>query len=108
MKPIDIKQVKERIGLNKKIFLKLINMFREEFPHKLKALKASIDENDFNKIQEIGHHIKGSSANLCLPYLQIESSRMETAGQEKDIQKAQKAYQNLNKEFEHFNNLTYS
>lgn len=101
--PIDLNQVMKRLDHDKDFFYELLNIYREEFPAKIQELEKSIAEKKFKLIQEIGHFLKGSSANLGLTYLQEESSKMEQAGKEKDIHKAEKAFKNLNKEFDDLN-----
>jgi len=101
--PIDLADVLRRIGNDKEFLYELLEMYRNDFPVKIKALKKSIIDRNFRKIQEIGHYLKGSSANLSLTFLENTSFVLECAGKEKDIEKAKKALQNLNKEFDNLN-----
>ncbi|MFW6140652.1 MAG: Hpt domain-containing protein [Acidobacteriota bacterium] len=101
--PIDLDQVMERVGQDRDFLFDLLKIYREEFTEKLKSLEQSIAERKYNSIQELGHYLKGSSANLGLIDLQKVSFSMECAGKEKDIKKAQKALKNLNKEFDILN-----
>jgi len=101
--PIEIDQVMKRVGQDKDFLHELINIYIEEFSEKIKILEKSIAEKDYSVIQETGHYLKGSSANLSLTYLEKESYNMEYAGKKKNIHKARKSFKNLNKEFELFN-----
>jgi len=98
--PIDFKQVMQRVEQDKEFLYELLGLYIEEFPETIKKLEQSIAGKKHDLIQELGHYLKGSSANLGLIGLQKESSVMECAGREKDVSKAQKALKNLNKEFD--------
>jgi HPt (histidine-containing phosphotransfer) domain-containing protein len=101
--PIDLTDVLRRIGNDREFLYELLEMYINDFPAKIKALKKSIIDRNFRKVQEIGHYLKGSSANLSLTFLENISFVLECAGKEKDIEKAEKALQNLNKEFDNLN-----
>jgi len=98
--PIDFKPVMQRVEQDKEFLYELLDLYTEEFPKTIKKLEQSIAGKKYDLILELGHYLKGSSANLGLIDLQKESSVMECAGREKDIIKAQKAFKNLIKEFD--------
>lgn len=97
--PIDLERVMERVGQDKEFLYKLLNIYTEDFPEKIKELEQSIAEKKYDSIQELGHYLKGSSANLGLIELEKESFTMERAGKEKDIQKAQNTLKKLHNNF---------
>ena len=74
-------------------------MYLEEFPERHTQLQEAIQQKEFNLILELGHSLKGSSANLSLIFLQEASFQMEMAGKERDIEKAKKALSLLEQEF---------
>ncbi|UCE21047.1 MAG: Hpt domain-containing protein [Candidatus Aminicenantes bacterium] len=97
--PIDFSSLLERVGGDKSLLKELLDLYLEEFSEKHAQLRAAIQQNKFDLILELGHNLKGSSANLSLIFLQDASFQMETAGREGDIEKAKKALSLLEEEF---------
>jgi len=98
--PIDRAEVLDRIGGDPDFLKELLGIYSEEFVQRAKELRAAIDGQNFQAIQELGHSLKGSSANLSLPGLRWAATDIEMAGRERDIQKAKGSYAGLEKEFE--------
>ena len=67
---------------------------------KIEGLQDAIDKEDFVSMQELGHSLKGSSANLSLPYLQEAALEMESAGRNRNIDQARGALGTLGQEFQ--------
>ncbi len=97
--PLDFDSALERTGGDKDFLYELIDMYMEDFMPKYDELKKAIKEEDFTAIQETGHYLKGSAANLSLSFLKDAALQMELAGEEKDIKKAQETLDDLKKEF---------
>jgi HPt (histidine-containing phosphotransfer) domain-containing protein len=98
--PINRAEALDRIGGDPDFLKELLGIYSEEFVLKAKELRAAIDGQEFQTIQELGHSLKGSSANLSLPGLRQAAMDIETAGREKNIQKAKESFACLEKEFE--------
>lgn len=98
--PIDLESALDRTGNDEDFLYELINIYVDDYEEKQQELKTAIEQEDYSQIQEIGHSLKGSSANLSLTYMQAASLDMEMAGREKDIQKAQESLKKLESEFE--------
>jgi len=97
--PIDYPSALARIGDDASFLSELLELYTLDFEAKCQKLGSAIEAEDFPAIQELGHSLKGASANLSLPFLQRASYDMETAGRDKDIQKAQESLSELQKEF---------
>ncbi len=97
--PIDYPSVLERIGGDESFLEELLNIYIEDFSKKCSQLKEAIEQKEFDLIHEIGHSLKGSSANLSLTLHHQASSQMETAGKERNIDEASIALDLLEKEF---------
>ena len=97
--PIDIPSALERIGGDKAFLFDLVNIYIEDFIDKFEKLRAAVKEENFETIKDIGHNLKGSSANLSLPILQEISYQIEIAGKEKNIEKAKENLSLLKEEF---------
>jgi HPt (histidine-containing phosphotransfer) domain-containing protein len=107
---IDLPSVLERIGGDEAFLQELIKIFLSEFDLKLSQLEKAASEDDFRSIQEIGHNIKGSAANLSLLELQKIAYALETCGRQSDksgclenINKLKTARQKLLEQLKYFN-----
>ncbi len=98
--PIDYTEVLERIGGDRVFLEELLKIYVEECDQKLRAIKEATARQDFSLIQQLGHSLKGSSANLSLTFLQKVSFSLEVAGKEKNIALARTALAALEKEFD--------
>lgn len=97
--PIQKAEVLERIGGDASFLEELLTLYDEEFATKTEALESALRKKNFASLENLGHGLKGSSANLSLPGLQEASYRMETAGREKDIAAAKTAMAELKREY---------
>jgi HPt (histidine-containing phosphotransfer) domain-containing protein len=98
--PINRAEALERIGGDPDFLKELLGIYSDEFVLKVKELRVAVNGQKFQAIHELGHSLKGSSANLSLPGLQQAATDIEMAGWEKDIQKAKDSFAGLEKEFE--------
>ena len=97
--PIDIPSALERIGGEESFLFDLIDIYIEDFIDKFEKLKAGVKEENFDTIKDIGHNLKGSSANLSLPILQEISYQIEISGKERNLKKAKENLSLLEEEF---------
>jgi len=97
--PIDFSSSLERLEGDELFLKELLGIYIEDFPKKYGSLKDAINHENFKVIQEIGHCLKGSSANLSLNLLKETGFQMELAGREKNIEKAKTTFIELKKEF---------
>jgi HPt (histidine-containing phosphotransfer) domain-containing protein len=98
-KPIDLPSALERVDNDKEFLDSLLDMFQEDFAEKSGLLQAAVSAKDFRAIGEIGHSLKGASANLSLLPLQEACFRMEKAGREQDIRLAEDTLSLMEEEF---------
>jgi HPt (histidine-containing phosphotransfer) domain-containing protein len=97
--PIDFPSVLERVGDDKEFLDSLLDMFSEDFVEKSGRLREAVSGRDFSAVREIGHSLKGASANLSLLPLQEACFQMEKAGRDKDPRLAEEALVTMDKEF---------
>ncbi len=93
--PINYPEVLERIGGDREFLEELLKIYFLEFGEKRSQTEAALRGSDFVLLQEIGHSLKGASANLSLPSLRRDASALEAAGREKNIDKARQALVSL-------------
>jgi HPt (histidine-containing phosphotransfer) domain-containing protein len=98
--PIDYAEVLERIGGDVDFLGELLKIYFEEFAEKRRLIQEALERNDFNSIRELGHSLKGASANLSLVSLRNASWQLEIAGREEKSSNAQTASRWLVAEFE--------
>jgi HPt (histidine-containing phosphotransfer) domain-containing protein len=98
--PIDYPSALARIGNDESFLAELLDLYKMDFEAKIEGLQNAIDQEDFVSLQELGHSLKGSSANLSLPFLQKAAVDMETAGRDKNLDKAKSALSSLDQEFQ--------
>jgi HPt (histidine-containing phosphotransfer) domain-containing protein len=98
-KPIDLPSALERVDNDKEFLNSLLDMYQEDFAEKSGLLQAAVSAKDFSAIREIGHSLKGASANLSLLPLQEVFSRLEKAGRDQDIRLAEETLPLMEEEF---------
>jgi HPt (histidine-containing phosphotransfer) domain-containing protein len=98
--PIDFPTVLERIGGDTSFLKDLLDLYFQEFSEKRNLLEEALARGDSTQIQEVGHSLKGASANLSLAPLQGLALVIEMAGREKDLEKARQAIGALSPEFQ--------
>lgn len=98
--PIDYSEVLDRIGGDRVFLNELLKIYNQEYEEKRDRLKRAIATENFFLIQELGHSLKGSSANLSLSLLRKAAYAIELAGRESDINKAHSALLSLENEFQ--------
>jgi HPt (histidine-containing phosphotransfer) domain-containing protein len=98
--PIDFPSALARIGDDESFLQELLELYKMDFEAKIEGLQNAIDQEDFVTIQELGHSLKGASANLSLPFLQKAAYDMESAGRDKNLHKARGALGDLGQEFQ--------
>jgi len=98
--PIDYAEGLERIGGDVDFLGELLKIYFEEFAEKLKLIQEAVERSDFISIRELGHSLKGASANLSLVSLRKASLFLETAGREERLNNAQTASRRLDTEMQ--------
>lgn len=99
---IDYSSVLERIGGDKEFLNELIQIYMEDFDSTFNSLVQAVSSQDFTSIQELGHSLKGSSANLSLIQLREKASQVEIAGVDQNLELAQQGTSGLKTEYERF------
>ncbi len=97
--PIAYQFALERVGGDESFLEELLALYFEDFPKKMEQLQMAIEQKKFELIRKLGHGLKGSSSTLSLTFLQEASFKMEIAGGDKNIVKANKALAFLKQEF---------
>lgn len=89
----------ERIGGDESFLKELFNLYVQDFGARYVHLQKAVRQKDFRQIEELGHSLRGASANLSLSSLQKVSLDLEIAGKKKNIHKAKEMLSLLEREF---------
>lgn len=84
--PIDLADALDRMGGDASFLGELLKIYFQEYAEKKRHLEEAIARHEYVRVRELGHSLKGASANLSLPRLQKVAFALETAGLEKKIQ----------------------
>ena len=98
--PLNRAEVMERIGDDASFLEELLTIYHEEFAEKSPALAEALNKGDAKAVREIGHYLKGASANLSLPGLQAAAWTIEKSGAGNKLDDAKAAYQVLLAEYD--------
>jgi HPt (histidine-containing phosphotransfer) domain-containing protein len=83
----------------------IIEDFLKQIPENLFAVKNALNKKDLQLIKREGHTIKGASGNVGALTLQEIGGQIETAGEEKDLDKARSLVQELDTQLEILKNI---
>ena len=86
--PIDMEDALARIGGDEDFLRELLELYVEDFSSRYVLLDKAVRGGDLKAVAELGHTIKGSSANLSLPSLRKQAFNLEKAGKNGDLGKA--------------------
>lgn len=98
--PINKAEALERVGDDESFLEELLTIYQEEFTEKSPVLAEALANGDAKAIREIGHYLKGASANLSLTGLQAAAWTIEKSGAESRIEDARAAHPILLAEYE--------
>jgi len=87
--PIDLASALERTGGEMDFLSELVDMYMEDFEEKYAAIKDAVYQKDVERLRELAHSLKGSSANLGLKPLQETFFLLEMAGRDNNLLDAQ-------------------
>lgn len=97
--PIDVADALARVGDDREFLRELMGIYEEDLATRIAGLHGALARGDLKAVEQIGHAIKGSSANLSLPALRDRASAIELAGKAGDATKARTNLDGLEKEF---------
>jgi PAS domain S-box-containing protein len=95
----DIQTLYER-GMDKDLARSLIQIFLEDMPKQIEALRASIEKGELDRISWYAHNIKGTSANIGGMSLSTIAAEIEKAGNKSQIDEISADMAELEKQYE--------
>lgn len=61
---IDLVEVLERVQNDRELLIELFDIFSEDYPAKVVAIKEAVAKKDFIQIRDVAHSMKGASGNI--------------------------------------------
>ncbi len=82
------------------LFVELVELFLEDTPPRIHALVAALAQNDATALERAAHALKSSAANLGALELSVLFRDIESAGREKNLQRAKPLVARTSEEFQ--------
>lgn len=79
---IDMAQLMLRVGEDRELLRELIELFRQDFPNQLEALRQSAGAGEMNRLARVAHTLKGMLANLAAMQAAGAAARLEQIGKQ--------------------------
>ena len=73
-----------RLKGDKEFLLTLLEVYREDLPDKLSAIRSGLDKGDLDAVQRAAHSLKGASATVGATAMREVAYAMETAARNGD------------------------
>ena len=96
----DHQELLKRVGGDEDLSRELLEMFLEEFPHKLEEIKKALKEEEAPMVARVAHTIKGSSANIGANTIREAALEMEIASKDLNLNLANTLVDKIQGEFE--------
>lgn len=74
------------------LFQELVNMFRDNYPAELSALRDAIGRRDSDALRRVSHHLKGTLGALAAGPARHAALRLENLGSRADFDPAPAVY----------------
>jgi len=97
--PLDLDDALPRVDGDVDFLASLLDIFEEDFETRAASLAVALNRGDLGAAADIGHAIKGASANLGLPFLHGRAMDLEKAARSGDARTAKTSFASLEREF---------
>ena len=77
------KKALEELGIPDDLYEELLKTFTVQLEEVIQQLEAATGSEDFDKITERAHFLKGSAGNLRVEEVYLQAVKIETAGKQK-------------------------
>ncbi len=93
--PFDWDKAIEQVGGSEAMIVDLAQLFREESPKIMQAIRTSIDEKDLPEVRRNAHTLKGSARIFAAEPAVEAAFRIEIMGRDKDLAQVEEAWDHL-------------
>jgi HPt (histidine-containing phosphotransfer) domain-containing protein len=94
----DVADVLQRLGGDEQLLVRVIDLFLEDCPVRLTAIREAVDARSPERIRTEAHALRGSAANLSTPGLVEAARSLEQIGAEGRLEAAEAAWERLSEE----------
>ncbi len=77
---VDRRALLKRVSGDRQLFAEVVQLFLEDCPHRLAAVKAAVDRRDAEALRKEAHALKGVAGNLCASGLFAAARTLEQLG----------------------------
>jgi signal transduction histidine kinase/CheY-like chemotaxis protein/HPt (histidine-containing phosphotransfer) domain-containing protein len=95
-----LEEVKERLGMDADVLNGILNVYLGDVPDQLRNLQRGVEEKDAYWVERQAHSLKGASGVIGAYAMQALAERVEHAGRNKDLARAESLLPPLRQEFE--------
>ncbi|MCQ2789801.1 MAG: ATP-binding protein [bacterium] len=80
-----IARMEKDLGFDRETINELLNDFFKQLKNNLQELQVAVKNNDFQKIYQLGHSLKGASGSLCIDKLEELFEQIENMGRSQNL-----------------------
>ncbi len=96
----DERFVRARLSDNARLFAKLVRLFLEDYPARMRAMRRAIAADDGEALREAAHAVKGAAANFAAAPVVEAARQLELQGKNGDLYKSLATYDVLTREMQ--------
>jgi CheY-like chemotaxis protein len=96
----DERFVRARLGDNARLFAKLVRLFLEDYPARMRAMRRAIAAGDGEALREAAHALKGAAANFAAAPVVEAARQLELQGKNGDLYESLATYDGLTREMQ--------
>jgi len=94
----DERVFRARLGHNARLFEKMVRLFLEDCPARMRAMRRAIAAGDGEALREPAHALRGAAANFAAAPVVEAAQRLERQGKDGDFSQSLAAYDVLTRE----------
>ena len=96
----DEQVVRARLGDNARLFEKMVRLFLEDCPARMRAMRRAIAEGDGEALREPAHALQGAAANFAAAPVVEAARQLELQGKNGDLSQSLATYDVLTREMQ--------
>jgi CheY-like chemotaxis protein len=96
----DERAVGARVGDNARLFEKMVRLFLEDCPARMRAMRRAIADGDGEALREPAHALRGAAANFAAAPVVEAAHQLELQGKNGDLSQSLAAYDVLTREMQ--------
>ena len=96
----DERAFRARLGDHARLFEKMVRLFLEDCPARMRAMRRAIAAGDGEALREPAHALRGAAANLSAAPVVEAAHRLELQGKNRDLSQSPAAYDVLTREMQ--------